>query len=181
MGVRQFQVAGLDITIHEHDSLCDSTTGSAYTGSWLWDSAIATSNIDFQRNLPGITSAKLGPSRVPLTDVFSVLLGLMKNVEENGLGDRVEVRELVWGLSEKGNGQFDVVLMSDGVWGGEERRVLAASEVRAWTSECLNELGMMGGSEMEGESGEGEAVFAVYCLIQLVAENCNVEDEHILI
>ncbi|KAK9266902.1 hypothetical protein L1049_027161 [Liquidambar formosana] len=117
MGIREIEIGGNKLTIHELDDVCDSVTGRALTGSWLWDSALVLSDyistqgrLDFDLNgktvlelgagagLPGLTAALLGASRVVLTDVDSLLPGLRKNVEENGLGDRVEVKELVWGI-----------------------------------------------------------------------------------
>ena len=42
----------------------------------------------------------LGAKRVVLTDVKALLPGMERNVEANGLGERVEVRKLVWGSAE---------------------------------------------------------------------------------
>lgn len=108
--------------------------------------------------LPGLTAARLGARRVVLTDFKPLLPGLINNVEANGLGDRVEVRELVWGSEESKQsevGEFDFVLMSDVFFEPEEMVGLgktlknvccsntwncAVSEVRPWTGDCLNEL-----------------------------------------
>ena len=176
MAMRQIQVADNTLVIHELEDVCDSATGRALTGSWVWDSAIVLSNwmanqgpthFNFQdktvlelgagAGLPGLTAAQLGASRVILTDVSPLLPGLLKNVEANGLGERVEVRELVWGSDESPSqiGEFDLVLMSDVFYNAEEMvclaktlkrvcdrgtTVLAATEVRPSTAECLSEL-----------------------------------------
>ncbi|KAF2308715.1 hypothetical protein GH714_013797 [Hevea brasiliensis] len=218
MGIREIEVAGQRLTIHELDDLCDSITGRPLTGSWLWDSALvlsqwlATSPLDFRgksvlelgagTGLPGLTAARLGARLVVLTDVAPLLPSLLRNVEANELGNQVEVRELVWGsdesLSQIGDlGEFDVVLMSDvffdpeqmGALGstlkrvcGERSRVWAASEVRPWTGECLNELVSQGFGVVELPSGSrggdseadvGQKVFAVYHLIPPTGEKCH--------
>ncbi|KAF5729668.1 protein N-lysine methyltransferase METTL21A-like [Tripterygium wilfordii] len=179
MGIREVEVAGQKLTIHELDDVYDSLTGCTLTGSWLWNSAFVLSEwmatqLDFKyksvielgagAGLPGLIAARLGASRVVLTDIGSLLPGLKENVEANGLKDRVEVRELEWGstelLSQGGElEKFDVVLMSDvfydpeemarlaltlGMVCGEETRILAACEVRPWTCECLGELASRG-------------------------------------
>ncbi|KAG2680145.1 hypothetical protein I3843_11G085500 [Carya illinoinensis] len=182
MGVREIQVAGKALTIHELEDVCDSVTGRALTGSWVWGSAlvlsdwIASQNFDFQdktvlelgagAGLPGLTAALLGAGRVVLTDIGPLLPGLIRNVEANGLQDRVEVKEYVWG-SDKSPSQsgdldvFNLVLMSDVFFNTEETAnlaktlkrvcgerkdtvVWAACEVRPWTAECLNALATQG-------------------------------------
>ena len=96
-----------------------------------------------------------------LTDVKALLPGMERNVEANGLGERVEVRELVWGSEEAENEkeeEFDIVLMSDVFMeveamedlgktlkrvcrnNGSESQVWCGSEVRQWTYACLGEL-----------------------------------------
>ncbi|GAB4834664.1 hypothetical protein Ancab_032927 [Ancistrocladus abbreviatus] len=181
VGVREIQIAGRKLVIHELDDLYDSLTGRVLTGSWVWNSAflladyISTQSQHHEFNvqgkivlelgagstgLPGLTASLLGASRVILTDIAMLLPGLRHNVEANGLGDRIEVCELVWGSDELPNQlselkRVDWVLMSDVFYDqlettalaktvkrvcGSETRVWAASEVRPWTSECLNEL-----------------------------------------
>ncbi|XP_028548018.1 uncharacterized protein LOC114578758, partial [Dendrobium catenatum] len=92
-----------------------------------------------------------------LTDTPPLLEGLRRNVEANGVGEKVEVRELRWesdNVEEFGNevGEVDVVLMSDlfydpeemgglgramrAVW-GDRTKGWAASEVRDATVDCL--------------------------------------------
>lgn len=215
MGFQQFQVGDKALTVFELDDLCDSATGRALTGAWVWHSALVLAEtmtshsrlgqdqfpIFFGKSvielgagagLPGLTAALLGASRVVLTDVGALLPGLRKNVEANGLGDRVEVRELVWGSEESLSiiGEFDVVLMSDVFFDAEEmaalgrtlrtvcrRRgtvILAATEVRPWTAECLSELEKEGfgivelvsglGSSVEGNEGMELGSSAVYSL-----------------
>lgn len=197
MGVREIQVADTTLLIHELDHVCDSVTGRALTGSWLWDSALVLSEwiatqgrliFDFKdktvlelgagAGLPGLTAALLGACRVVLTDIEPLLPGLINNVEANGLGDRVEVRQLVWGSDESpGQGgesdhEFDLVLMSDVFFDPEEMAALAktlkkmcrkgtvvwaASEVRPWTGEYLNVLASEGFGVVELPSQLGSS------------------------
>lgn len=115
MGIREIEIAAKSIIIHELDNVCDSITGCPLTGSWLWRSAIVlaefmSTHLHFQTKsvlelgagagLPGLTAARLGATRVVLTDIQLLLPGLINNVVANGLEDRVEVRELVWGSDE---------------------------------------------------------------------------------
>lgn len=134
--------------------------------------------------LLGLTTALLGASRVVLTDIEALLPGLTNNVEANRHGDRVEVRQLVWGSDESSSGfdgfDFDLVLMSDVFFDMEEMAALAktlkkvcrketvvwaASEVRPWTGECLNVLVSEGfgvvelPSQLGGSSGSGSGSF----------------------
>ena len=44
--------------------------------------------------------ALLGTSRVVFTDIETLFPGLINNVEGNELGDRIKVRQLVWGSDE---------------------------------------------------------------------------------
>ncbi|KAF3448197.1 hypothetical protein FNV43_RR08910 [Rhamnella rubrinervis] len=209
MGMREIQVAGKTLVVFEHDDVYDNVTGRALTGSWIWESALVLAewmttqgHLDFPfqgktvielgagAGLPGLTAALLGADRVVLTDVDTLLPGLLKNVEANGLGDRVEVRRLVWGsdesLSELECGEFDLVLMSDVFLDTEETarlaktlrrvcregtRIWAASEVRPWTIECLNELtkegfGLAELMKPEPADNENDSLdsFAVFCL-----------------
>ncbi|XP_048319505.2 uncharacterized protein LOC125418865 [Ziziphus jujuba] len=181
MGYREFEIAGKTLTVFELDDVSNSATARPLTGSWIWDSALvltewmaeqAQLDFTFQDKtvielgagvgLPGLAAALLGAKRVVLTDIETLLPGLVRNVEANGFGDRVEVRELVWGSDESEvsglgelGGEFDLVLMSDVFFDAEEMaalsktmkkvcgkktRIWAASEVRPWTVECLNEL-----------------------------------------
>ncbi|XP_031279897.1 protein N-lysine methyltransferase METTL21A-like [Pistacia vera] len=220
MGIREIEVAGHKLIIHEQDNVYDSLTGRALTGAWLWDSAVIlahymATHLDFQTKsvlelgagagLPGLTAARLGASRVVLTDVKPLLPGLTNNVKANGLGDRVEVRELVWGSEESKQsevGEFDFVLMSDVFFYPEDMVglgktlksvcyrsntwICAVSEVRPWTGDCLNELVNQGFrvTELEsklgsGSSGEGKDnldAFAVFQLISPLQENCHETD-----
>ncbi|XP_022155530.1 protein N-lysine methyltransferase METTL21A-like [Momordica charantia] len=180
MGVREIQVSDSNIIINELDDLYDSTTGRVLTGSWVWNSAVVLAewmatrckllDFDFKdktvielgagAGLPGLMAALLGASRVVLTDIESLLPGLLQNVDANGLGDRVEVRELVWGSDKSVSqanelGEFDLILMSDvffdqeempplaqilKIIAGENSIIWAASELRPWTIECLGEF-----------------------------------------
>ncbi|CAK9172635.1 unnamed protein product [Ilex paraguariensis] len=150
--------------------------------------------------LPGLTAAKLGASLVILTDVEPLLAGLVRNVEENGLQNRVAVSKLVWGSDELpsrigGLGEVDLVLMSDVFFGASETvaladtlkrvcgkgtRVWAASELRPWTTnECVNELISEGFGvvELSSQLGNGFASagkddsFDVFSVFQLVLPN----------
>ncbi|KAJ4952265.1 hypothetical protein NE237_029097 [Protea cynaroides] len=180
MGIREVEVAGETLTIHELDDVYDPATGRVLTGSWVWHSSLFLSEwmanhglLDFDLHgrtvvelgagagLPGLTAALLGAKRVILTDVAQLLPGLRKNVEVNSLEDRVEVRELVWGVDESQAsddselGNVDLVLMSDVFFGasetaalaktlkrlcGKETMIWSASEVREWTGDSLEEL-----------------------------------------
>ncbi|KAG6636086.1 hypothetical protein CIPAW_11G086400 [Carya illinoinensis] len=167
MGVREIQVAGKALTIHELEDVCDSVSGRALTGSWVWGSAlvlsdwIASQNFDFQdktvlelgagAGLPGLTAALLGAGRVVLTDIGPLLPGLIRNVEANGLQDRVEVKEYVWGSdkspSQSGDlDEFNLVLMSDVFFNTEET---ADAEKGMWGKERYRGLGGMRGSSMD--------------------------------
>lgn len=177
------------LIIHEHDDVCDSVTGRVMTGSWVWGSAHVLSHYIFTRvestsefsfilqgktvlelgagtGLSGLTASRLGADRVILTDLAPLLPGLRNNVEVNGLDDRVEVCELVWGsdelpsqISELRLNGVDLVLMSDVFYDpslmrflgktlkmvcGSETNIWSASEVRQSTGECLNELASHG-------------------------------------
>ncbi|KAL8150573.1 hypothetical protein V2J09_020381 [Rumex salicifolius] len=195
--------------IHEFADVSDSATGRVLTGSWTWDSAFVLSRYISTRSdsaeftllgktvlelgagtgLPGLTAARLGATRVVLTDVPALLPGLRRNVEVNGLVDRVEACELVWGSDELPSQLFesvDLVLMSDVFYDpeemaalartlkgvcGAETRVWAASEVRESTGECLDELASYGFgvsevmSQTRPRGGDGSEVFAVYQLV----------------
>jgi predicted nicotinamide N-methyase len=208
MGVRECQVADKFLVINELEDVYDSVTGRALTGSWVWGSALVLSEwmatkgrdlFHFQDKtvlelgagvgLPGLTAALLGASRVVLTDTAPLVPALVKNVEANGLQDRVEVRELVWGSDEFPSrpgelGEFDLVLMSDVFYDAEEMAglaktlkrvcgketvVWAASEIRPWTAECLSVLACQGFGVVEWPSPlgreEGLDLFAVFHLI----------------
>ncbi|KAK1315376.1 hypothetical protein QJS10_CPA06g01128 [Acorus calamus] len=185
MVIKQFEIGDKKLRIHEMENVSDPKTGRALTGSWLWESSLYLSEwLTTQTHLtlvgktivelgagtgfPGLTAAMIGSNRVILTDVEPLLPGLRKNVESNGLGDRVEVRELVWGL--EGNdcveglieGEIDLVLMSDIFYDQTAMPMLAetlrrlsnkkelvvlgamevrsATEVRSGTMDCLGAL-----------------------------------------
>ncbi|XP_059643147.1 uncharacterized protein LOC132285006 [Cornus florida] len=212
MGIREIDIAGKKLVIHELDDVCDSATGRALTGSWVWDSALVFSEwmstqgrllFDFRgktvlelgagAGLPGLTASQLGASRVILTDIEPLLSGLRRNVEANGLGNRVEVSQLVWGSDELliQLSELDLVLMSDVFYDESEMAALAgtlkrvcwkdtvvwaACEVRPWTSECLNELVSEGFGVVEWPSQLGSlnsssvtsmssGVFAIFNLL----------------
>ncbi|XP_027183049.1 protein-lysine methyltransferase METTL21D-like [Coffea eugenioides] len=181
MGIREIEVAtGNKLLIHELEDVCDSVTGRALTGSWIWDAAVVLSNwisarahqLDYDLSdktvlelgagtgLPGLTAARLGASRVVLTDIKPLIPLLEKNVEVNGLGDRVLACQLAWGSDELPSqlnevGHVDLVLLSDVFFDaaemgglaktlkkvcGKETTVWGATEVRPWTSASLGEL-----------------------------------------
>lgn len=205
MAIREIEIAGTKVTIHEYDNLYDSITGRVLTGAWLWDSAFVLSEFivthcrlefDLQgksvlelgagTGLPGLTAALLGAHRVVLTDVDLLLSLLNKNVEANGLRDRVEVRALSWGLDESSSwlGEFDLILMSDvffdlsGVaalaktlksFSGTGTVIWSASEIRPWTSDCLSVLINEGFEVVELTSQLGPSctsdLFAVFQII----------------
>ena len=199
MGIREISISGHKLTIHELEDVCDSATGRVLTGSWLWDSSLLLSQWMATRaedirgksvielgagtGLPGLTAAMLGAGRVVLTDVEALLRGLERNVEVNGLGERVEVREVVWGSEEEG--EFDIVLMSDvflevEAMGdlaktlkrvcGSGSQVWCGSEVRQWTYECLGQLVSEGFGVVELPSPVGVSdgswdLFSIFHLI----------------
>lgn len=167
MAVREVEVFGRKLTIHEGDNTNDPSTGRALTGSWLWESSLylaewmageGLAHLDLAgktvlelgagTGLPGLAAAVLGASRVVLTDVAPLLPGLRANVEANGLEGRVEIRELRWGEEEVGE-EVDVVLMSDVFFDPEEMEGLGRTlrgvwgeGTRAWaTSEVRASLG----------------------------------------
>lgn len=211
MGKKELVIAGKKLIIYEPEDVCDPDTGRALTGSWVWDSAlqlahwIATQGqADFQlqaktvlelgagTGLPGLMAASLGAAHVFLTDIAPLLPGLRTSVEANGLADRVEVRELVWGSDEPWVGDVDLVLMSDVFYDplempalattlkrvcGSETRVWSASEIRSQTGNCLEvlkgegfelvvELPLSGSPLLstEDDNSEERAMFAVFVL-----------------
>ncbi|XAR54860.1 Histone-arginine N-methyltransferase [Bertholletia excelsa] len=203
MGIREIEVARKKLVIHELDDVCDPATGRALTGSWVWHSALVLSQwmatqgrvgFDFSgktvlelgagSGLPGLTAALLGADRVVLTDIEPLLPGLRKNVEANGLGDRVAVARIVWGSDEvEEMGGVDLVLMSDVFFDaaevaalgrtlrkvcGEGTRVWAATELRPWTRECMSELEKVGFVVAEFPSqrdGDADGEFAVFDIV----------------
>nr|POF04329.1 hypothetical protein CFP56_16387 [Quercus suber] len=131
---------------------------------------------------------------------------LINNIEVNGLGDRVEVRQLVWGSDESSSEfygfDFDLVLMSDVFFDMEEMAALAKtlkkvcrketvvwaeSEVRPWTGECLNVLvsegfgvvefpSQLGGSIGSGNPFMEEDSLDTFAVFLLLPPN---EDSHV--
>ncbi|CAL9781247.1 unnamed protein product, partial [Musa acuminata subsp. burmannicoides] len=202
MGIREMEISGHKLIIHEGDDSSDPSTGRALTGSWLWDAAIHLAEwmaadggphlagvtvleLGAGTGLPGLLAAAMGAARVVLTDVAQLLPGLRASAEANGLGSRVEVRELRWGSGEQAVTEADVVLMSDVFYDPEEMGGLAsamraawgesttgwaASEVRPGVGECLEALRREGFEVVEVEErvrpllrAEGKtSVFAVY-------------------
>ncbi|RVX00173.1 Protein N-lysine methyltransferase METTL21A [Vitis vinifera] len=184
MGIREISISGHKLTIHELEDVCDSATGRVLTGSWLWDSSLLLSQWMATRaedirgksvielgagtGLPGLTAAMLGAGRVVLDGRGGAAAGLERNVEVNGLGERVEVREVVWGSEEEG--EFDIV------WCG--------SEVRQWTYECLGQLVSEGFGVVELPSPVGVSdgswdLFSIFHLIPPI-EGCHVGEYLVL-
>lgn len=182
---REIQVGSetTPLRIHEVHDVCDPITGRVLTGAWVWDSAFILSQyivtqvrhepkfslrnktvleLGAGMGLPGLTASKLGANRVVLTDLAPLLEGLKNNVDVNGLSDRVEVCELVWGsnvlpnpLREFVQNKVDLVLMSDLFYDpslmaplaktlkmvcGNETLIWSVTEVRESTNDCVNEL-----------------------------------------
>lgn len=180
MDIREIKIAGSNFIIHELDDTCDSATGQALTGSWLWNSALVladfiSTHVAFTNKsvlelgagtgLPGLTAARLGANRVILTDMKPLLPGLARNVEVNGLRGRVEVRELVWGSDELRlgrAGEFDVVLMSDVFYDAEQMAALGKTVRRV----CGAETGVWAASEVRPSTSE--------CLKELVSQGFSV-------
>ncbi|KAG1359143.1 hypothetical protein COCNU_08G005890 [Cocos nucifera] len=150
MGVREVEILGRKLSIHERDDTNDPSTGQALTGSWLWESALylakwmageGRAHLDLAgktvlelgagTGLPGLAAAVLGAARVVLTDVALLLPGLRANVEVNGLEGQVEVRELRWGQEEAGE-EVDVVVMSDVFFDPEEMKGLGRTLRGVW-------------------------------------------------
>ncbi|TYH59160.1 hypothetical protein ES332_D08G204500v1 [Gossypium tomentosum] len=207
------EAAAHKVLVEELDDAIDSITGRLLTGSWVWDSALVLSrwiptHLNFQgksvlelgagAGLPGLTAALLGANRVVLTDVQQLLPGLLKNVEANGFTDRVEVKQLVWGLDDSGiteSSTFDIVLMSDVFFDsedmiglgktlrrvcGETTQVWAATEMRPWTGECLDQLMAQGFQVVEQETSQlsvhaavqdSDTFFAIFQIKPTLAES----------
>ncbi|XP_073106414.1 uncharacterized protein [Elaeis guineensis] len=149
MGVREVEILGRKLTIHERDDTNDPSTGRALTGSWLWESALYLAEwmasegrayldlagrtvleLGAGTGLPGLATAVLGAARVVLTDVAPLLPGLWANVEANGLEGQVEVRKLRWG--EEDEEEVDVVVMSDVFFDPEEMEELGRTLRGVW-------------------------------------------------
>ncbi|OVA05658.1 Nicotinamide N-methyltransferase-like [Macleaya cordata] len=160
-GIKEVEIAGQKLVIHELEDVSDPLTGKILTGSWVWDSSLLLSEwmtshgrveFDFEgktvlelgagMGIPGMIAALLGATRVVLTDIPSLLTWLRKNVEANSLGDRVEVRELVWGSEESwlslvGSTELDnvdLVLMSDVFYDTSE--MAALGKTLGWIVKC---------------------------------------------
>ncbi|GMJ12455.1 hypothetical protein HRI_004914700 [Hibiscus trionum] len=151
--------------------------------------------------LPGLTAALLGATRVVLTDVQQLLPGLLNNVEANGFMGKIGVRELVWGSDESVSEMtFDIVLMSDVLYDseamiglgktlkrvcGEGTQVWAATEMRPWTGECLDQLTAQGFQVVELETSQlsatedGGTWFAIIEIKPPVAENSVSQASHV--
>ncbi|XP_031491846.1 uncharacterized protein LOC116258685 [Nymphaea colorata] len=170
---REMEVGGTQLIIYDHDAPPDSdASSSAPVGASLWDCAIVLAHylpsvplagksvveLGAGTGLPGLTAAKLGSSRVVLTDLPELIPGLRRNVEANELVDGVEVRPLRWG--DEGDCSalgppFDVVLMSDLLYNvsaapglcqsiralsDAQTLILLSYELRAGTTECFQVL-----------------------------------------
>lgn len=130
------------VTVHQN-------IGPSYvdaTARWVWDTAPVMCEflIDHAKRLlagrsvvevgagtglPGLVSARLGPSSVVLTDLPSELELLEKNVEVNvaqGKEADVTVRACAWGELDEWQGEvFDTVLCSDVLY-HQPRNILKA-------------------------------------------------------
>ncbi|THU55403.1 hypothetical protein C4D60_Mb11t06180 [Musa balbisiana] len=172
MGIREIEITGHKLIIHERDDSSDPSTGRALTGSWLWDSAIHLAEwmaadggphlagatvleLGAGTGLPGLVAAAMGAARVVLTDVAPLLPGLRASAEANGLGNRVEVCELRWGSGEQAVAEADVVLMSDVFYDPEEMGGLASAMRAAWGE------GTTGWAASEVRPGVGECLEAL--------------------
>lgn len=210
MGIREIEIAqGRMLVIHEMEDVCDSVTGRTLTGAWIWDSAMVLSQwmsdqvpseYDFNgktvvelgagTGLPGLTAAKLGASKVILTDIQQLIPVLQKNVEVNELGDRMTVCLFVWGselpvqLSELEH--VDLVLLSDVFFDASDMSALAktlkevcrnettlwaATEVRPWTADSLKELASEGFEIVELSSRDGDLLTETLTVFQLIQPN----------
>ncbi|CAN6478841.1 unnamed protein product [Victoria cruziana] len=171
---REMEIGGTQLVIYDHDPPPDGgASSSAPVGACLWDCAIVLAHylpsvplagksvveLGAGTGLPGLTAAKLGSSRVILTDLPELLPGLRRNVEANDLVDGcVDVRPLRWGddgdCSTLGP-PFDVVLMSDLLYdvsassalcrsiralSDDRTLILLSYELRAGTTECFQVL-----------------------------------------
>ncbi|VFR02178.1 unnamed protein product [Cuscuta campestris] len=212
--MKEIDIARNKLLIYEHEHVYDPVSGRPLTGAWIWDSALFLSewlissparraSFDFAgktvielgagAGLPGMAAAAvLGARRVVLTDVEALVPGLKKNVEANGLGDRVEVSRLVWGSGEWPSrlawleAAADVVLMSDVMYDAEAMeglaetvkkvcregtKVWAATEVRAYTGDCLAELEKAGFGILQLPSQLGEGLphrFDEFVIFELI-------------
>ncbi|CAA7402207.1 unnamed protein product [Spirodela intermedia] len=109
--------------------------------------------LELGASLVVLTAALLGASLAVLTDLPPLLPVLRVNAAANGVADRVQVRELVWGSAAGASPEetADVVLLSDVFYDPaamaplastlrtvcrEETRIWAASEVRESIYSC---------------------------------------------
>ena len=76
----------------------------------------------------GLALAKLGASRVTLTDLPQRLPILKRNVEENGLEDAVSVQALAWGTTSSAiDNEPDLIVASDVTYDAELVPLLATT------------------------------------------------------
>ena len=75
----------------------------------------------------GLALAKLGASRVTLTDLPQRLPILKRNVEENGLEDDVSVQALAWGTTSAIDDEPDLIVASDVTYDAELVPLLATT------------------------------------------------------
>lgn len=206
--VREIQVGATHqetLLIHELDDVCDSFTGRAMTGSWVWDSALLLSHyistefdlrgktvleLGAGTGLPGLTASRLGADRVILTDVGPLLPGLRTNVEANEMCGRVEACELVWGSDELpsrltelvGEIGVDLVLMSDvfydpSLMGAMTKtlKMVCGRETKIWAATEVRDSAVECLTELASHGFEAAEV-ASRPLSQIIRDGSNCED-----
>lgn len=169
---RELEIAGTHLVLSEHNDLLDPASAKSLPGTWLWDCSLVLAHwldswppSSFQNarvvelgagtGLPGMVASLLG-AHVVLTDRPSLLPGLQRNVDDNGLQNSITVHALEWGDDCSAlSPPFDFILMSDVLYdvaamphlcktlvdlSNARTQILLAYELRPGTTECFKVL-----------------------------------------